>query len=96
MRLQVPKVDARTRMGGRLKDRHSVIDFDTGKEVGYLLTALGNPHSGTPRRLISLFDGKYCAWVDTHEECWAFAKGVEAVLNHITSTGEQMPKAEAV
>lgn len=34
-------------------------------------------------RTIRLFDSKYIGSFDTHTECVAFVKGVEAVLNHM-------------
>lgn len=47
-------------------------------------------------RHISLFGGKYQADFEKPEQCDAFAKGVEAVLNHLTATDqEQVEPAEA-
>ena len=43
--------------------------------------------SGT--RHISLFGGKYQGDFEEPKECDAFAKGVEAVLNHMAETSEE-------
>jgi hypothetical protein len=83
MRLKVPKVDGRT----------DVLDLDTGRSVGFVLGRQGTI-DGTVNRPpcpswhISLFDGKYAASFQRHDECRAFAKGVEAVLSHMVSTGD--------
>jgi hypothetical protein len=79
MRLRVPYVDLRRQTGsGQSK---SVDDEDTGKSVGQIIYFTGP--SG-PKRTISLF-GKYHGEFETDEECAAFAKGVEEVLNHMVS-----------
>jgi hypothetical protein len=93
MRLRVRSDQAK---GG---SAHEVIDSDTGKKVGFLRTGqLGarvswgedtpqfNP---IPSRAISLFDGKFSGEFESHDECVAFAKGVEAVLNQILPGGSQ-------
>jgi hypothetical protein len=59
-----------------------VIDETTGKAVGVIM------YWGDQQRLISLFDDKYTGLFLTNEECIAFAKGVEEVINHLISTGE--------
>ena len=61
--------------------KSDVVDEDTDKVVGYLIEK-------TPpiERTISLFGGKYVGVFKKQEECAAFARGVEAVLNHLTST----------
>lgn len=64
--------------------RTEVIDEETGKEVGFVES------SRSPAiRHISLFGGKYRGDFRTPEECFAFAKGVEAVLNHMVELSEQ-------
>lgn len=66
-----------------------IIDLNTKTAVGHLdivKKTFGEPPT---TRLISLFGGKYTGEFDTHEECVAFAKGVEAVLNHMVSTGDE-------
>jgi hypothetical protein len=89
MKLQVPKVDGRTRMGGC---RHKVIDLDTGKAVGWIEGHEGAFIGNTryPSWRISLFDGKYKSGFEKHDECVAFAEGVEAVLNHMVSSDHQL------
>jgi hypothetical protein len=94
MRLQVYWVDMR---GGYMSDvawQTDVIDQDTGKNVGFV------DSERSPRaRRISLFGGKYQGDFKTREECDAFAKGVEAVLNHLTAAadeeGEEQENSEA-
>jgi hypothetical protein len=49
-------------------------------------TSYGSPH--VPRH-ISLFGGKYQGDFEEPKECDAFAKGVEAVLNHMAETSEE-------
>jgi len=63
--------------------RTHVIDQDTGKKVGFVLA-----ESPPIKRHISLFGGKYQADFKDHEECEAFAKGVEAVLDRMMATDE--------
>jgi hypothetical protein len=45
------------------------------------------------KRHISLFDGKYQGSFEDGEQCEAFAKGVEAVLNHMTEATEEQAEA---
>jgi hypothetical protein len=63
-----------------------VVDQDTGKKVGHVI-AERSPGK-TRKRHISLFGGKYQGNFESPDECDAFAKGVEAVLNHMTETDE--------
>jgi hypothetical protein len=72
MQITVPKVDLRGDSGSRS------VDDENGKSVGQLLMA---KESG---RTIILF-GKYQGTFISQEECEAFAKGVQAVLNHMVS-----------
>ncbi len=46
------------------------------------------------KRHISLFGGKYQGDFVKPEECDAFAKGVEAVLSHMTAVNEDQIKSE--
>lgn len=100
MRLKVPKIDGRSR---RALHDHDVVDLDTGASVGTLESRLGETWLDTkdpartriPSRTIALFNGKYKGRFKTHDECVAFAAGVEAVLNHITSAGRnELPARE--
>ena len=74
MRLRIPSVDVRSKQFGC----SPIIDEDTGVSVGELWWT---QHG----REIVLFDGKYGGNFETDAECFAFAKGVEAVLNHMIS-----------
>jgi len=88
MDILVPRLDGRTRRGSL---PHPIIDRETGKEVGTLECRQGmtsnnlHDHGRTITRFhsrtISLIDGKYRGSFETHAECVAFAKGVEAVIN---------------
>ena len=76
MRLHCEKFDARARRG------RPVIDQDTGEKVGYVISH-GVGFAGYGGIDICLFGGKYQGIVNTYNECWAFIKGVETVLNHM-------------
>jgi len=70
MNIQIPVVDLRSQTScGR-----PITAADTGEDVGVLY------YGHQSGRTVSLFDGNYQGTFDTHEQCWAFAKGVEAVL----------------
>jgi hypothetical protein len=86
MRLKVYWVDMRGGYPNGMSWRTDVVDEDTDQKVGYVYAAR-EPQT-EPYRHISLFDGKYKGDFTTHQECDAFAKGVEAVLNHMTAVGE--------
>jgi hypothetical protein len=82
MRFNVPEADARKNDGRTFV----VTDLDSGNPAGNITTGKGvSCCMGTVRfytRRISLL-GKYHGGFDSHAECVAFAKGVEAVLNHM-------------
>jgi hypothetical protein len=84
MKLVVYWTDTRGGYMSKVSFRTEVIDEDTGKEVGFV-EATRSPIE----RRISLFGGKYQGDFETHEECKAFAKGVEAVLNHAVEVPDQ-------
>ncbi len=71
MRFVLPKVDLRRDNGSR-----SIEDQD-GNVVGQLLIM-----QDVGRTIILL--GKYRATFKTQDECAAFARGVEAVISHLT------------
>jgi hypothetical protein len=69
---------------GRSSKWVPVIDSDTGKQVGYISS------KGTGKYLgggidISLFNGKYRTTVTRYEAVLGFVRGVETVLNRMTS-----------
>jgi hypothetical protein len=73
---------------GRGRHQVPVIDLDTGKEVGHVVSyGVGFYNTGGIR--VSLLDGKYSGEFDSRKACWGFVKGVEAVLNHMTSFRDQ-------
>jgi hypothetical protein len=80
MRLKLARVD--TYYAGKTSYQYGVFDEVTGKYVGTINIDryIGKRRVG---RTVQLFDKKYGASFDTHMECVAFVKGVEAVLNHI-------------
>lgn len=92
MKLKVPRVDGRTVLAG---GSDGVIDLDSGKSIGYIATRQGVTLSEKryPSRNISLFDWKCHGSVETHEECVAFAQGVEAVLNHMVFVKDKSARA---
>lgn len=67
----------------KVSARTEIIDKDTNKEVGFI-EASRSPIV----RHVSLFGGKYQGDFTTPEECSAFVKGVEAVLNHMIELPE--------
>ena len=79
MRLKLERVDAGT---GKTSYQYGVFDEVTGRCVGTINIdrSIGKRRVA---RTVSLFDKKYSGSFDTHAECVAFVKGVEAVLNHI-------------
>ena len=66
-----------------------VLDEVTGKSIGTVSIDRAPSHRSYPTRTIQLFDSKYTSSFNTHSECVAFVKGVEAVLNHMTLTGKR-------
>jgi hypothetical protein len=86
VKFKIPAIDARTRTGRRVPRR--IVDEDTGKTVGFMSGGYGSGRDNIPRYVIRMFGGKYGAGFKSWEECSAFAKGVEAVLSHITSVGK--------
>jgi hypothetical protein len=88
MRIEVPKIDGRTQVD--TSRDHPIHDLDTGNKIGWL--SFNQGISMRPgRRCISLFGRKYIGYFDNHSECFGFAKGVEAVLNHMVS----LPKKQS-
>ena len=87
MRLKVPYFD------GRKWGYEEIIDEDTGKTVGHIrCNGTGVADDGGIE--ISLFDKKYRATFNSRAECYGFVKGVEAVLNRITSVDDGRHKLE--
>jgi hypothetical protein len=83
MKLRVYWIDLRGGYTSKVSFRSEIIDDHTGKEVGFV------DASRSPRqRHISLFGGKYQGDFESPEECTAFAKGIEAVLNHAVEIPE--------
>lgn len=66
---------------GRRWNHREIIDEDTGRMVG-IIRSSGRPYGHGIH--VSLF-GKYKSTIHSGEECWGFVKGVEAVLNHMTT-----------
>lgn len=90
MRLLVQWVDMRGGYATQVSFKTDVIDQDTGKIVGFV-----EAERSPAARHISLFGGKYQGDFKSPEQCDAFAKGVEAVLNHLTAVGAQQENSEA-
>jgi hypothetical protein len=68
---------------GRSRNFIDVIDQDSNRVVGQISSSPG--HLGIH---ISLFDQKYVGTVSTYEECLGFVRGVESVLNRMTSADD--------
>ena len=64
-------------------NEYGIFDEVTGKCVGTVSIDRAPRHRTYPTRTIQLFDSKYAGNFNTHSECVAFVKGVEAVLNHM-------------
>ena len=71
---------------GRQKIWRDVVDGDTGAKVGYIHShGVGFGTTRIGGMVILLFGGRYYIEAHTYDECWGFVKGVEAVLNEMTS-----------
>lgn len=90
MRLKVQWLNMKGQRGDVAWETN-VTDQDTQKTIG---TVHHQPSPAT--RTISLFAGKYQDTFKTNEECEAFAKGVQAVLNHMVETDEETASEMAV
>ena len=80
MRLVLERVSAR-----RTDNEYGIFDEVTGKCVGTVSIERA-PRVGNiryPTRVIRLFDSKYISSFNTHMECVAFVKGVEALLSYM-------------
>jgi hypothetical protein len=92
MKLQVQWVDMRGGYMSQVAWRTDVIDLDTSKKIGFV-----DAERSPATRHISLFGGKYQAIFSStasRQECDAFAKGVEAVLNHMVAADEKQEDSE--
>jgi hypothetical protein len=81
MRLKLERGDAHS--ARTTSNQYGIFDEVTGKCVG-TVSVERVPRLGLksyPTRSIRLFDSKYIGSFNTHTECVAFVKGVEAVLN---------------
>lgn len=90
MRLLVKNVDMRGGYQDAQAWKTDVIDEDTGKIVGSVHSQ--REPTMPAFRHISLFGRKYQAEFASNvsaSECAAFAKGVEAVLNHMLEISEE-------
>ncbi len=85
MKLRVYWTDMRGGSVSKVSFRTEVVDEETGKEVGFV-EATRSPAV----RHISLFNGKYQGDFVEPKECDAFAKGVEAVLNHVVDSTDSV------
>jgi hypothetical protein len=86
MDIHVPHFDMRRdQSGGK-----AIQDRDTGETIGGITYSHGG---GDQRRHVTIFD-RYRGSFATPEECVAFAKGVESVLNHILPP-TMIPRTEA-
>jgi hypothetical protein len=87
MRLKVPNFD------GRKWGYQDIIDEESGKTVGYI-RCNGTGFTNYGGIEISLFDDKYRTTVNSRSECCGFVKGVETVLNRMTSIDDGRRRLE--
>jgi len=80
MRLILDRVSGRN-----TANEYGICDEVTGKCVGTVSIgqAASIRHKRYPARTIRLFDSEQISKFNTHMECVAFVKGVEAVLNYM-------------
>ena len=80
MRLALERVSTR-----KTASEYAIFDEVTGKCVGTVNIERAYPHGQQryPTRVIRLFDSKSINNFNTHVECVAFVKGVEALLNYM-------------
>ncbi len=93
MKLLVQWVDLRGGYTEPVAFRTKVLDQESGKIVGFV-----DAERSPATRHISLFDGKYQAVFSSSSsrlQCDAFAKGVEAVLNHMTASDDSVSEEAA-
>jgi hypothetical protein len=82
------------RFDGRQVNYVDVIDQETGNKVG-LIQSSGSDFYAGGGIYIYLFGNRYKTTVHSYAECQGFVKGVEAVLNHMTSTSDRTAQATA-
>jgi hypothetical protein len=70
-----------------------VIDEDTGNKVGNIRSDGVGPYSAGGIT-VSLFDDKYRLVTGRYDVCLGFVKGVEAVLNRMTSIDDGRRRLE--
>jgi hypothetical protein len=75
---------------GRSTKPIDVIDLESNRIVG----SIKSRWSDYPGIEISLFDRKYEASVSSYDECPGLVRGVEAVLNRMTSIDDGRTKLE--
>lgn len=79
---------------GRSWNHIPVVDEDTGNEVGFVHSDGVGPYKVGGIR-VSLFGGKYSAYLNRFDECRGFVMGVEAVLDHVVALTDVIDPAEA-
>lgn len=95
MRIQFPKYRDARGWKGAYGFAGEIIDLDSGERVGHLEIHQGmwdgeNRHH---TRTVSIMG--YTEDFDSHEECYAFAKGVEAVINRVLRASAKKSSTEA-
>jgi hypothetical protein len=83
MRLKLERISTRSMDNG-----YGIFDEATGKCVGTIsFERVPRGRNRYPTRTIRLFDSKHFNSFNTHMECAAFMKGVEAMLNYMVEAG---------
>ena len=83
MKLVMHWVDMRGGYGSKQTWESEIVDKETNKPVGFV-----RQENKPAERYVSLFGGKYTGKFTTPDECFAFVRGVQAVLNHVTELPE--------
>lgn len=98
MRIKYPEYQDARGWRDRSGYAGAFIDIDTGKQIGHINIHQGDWVGGrrSHTRSVSMFDGKYQADFDSHEECCAFADGVMAVINHVVGVPNTQTSASEV
>ena len=95
MRIKFPAAsDARgwREMSGYAGD---IIDLDSGESIGHIDIHQGSWRGKTRSHTRTVSIMGYSEDFDTHGECYAFAKGVEAVINRVLPPHAKKSDTEA-
>lgn len=92
MKLEFYWHDMRGGFASEATFKTDIVDAETGNVVGFHMEC--RTPGASPRRYISLFEGTYQASFARPDECYAYVKGVEQVLNRMLGTTRQESAVE--